>query len=78
MLDNADSLNAFLIAPRFQEAPIQHEIDVVLITHNHNNHLEVATIRWTKDRNKTLWALFVFEGSRRLLLERRYRLCKAF
>ncbi len=126
VLDNANPLNVPLIVPRFQEAPIQRkdlpEIDVVLISHDHYDHLEAATMRyladkakrfvvplgvgarleswgvpsekitelgwgdntmigdikltaepaqhyssrWTNDRNKTLWASFVFEGSRRL------------
>lgn len=126
VLDNANPLNAPLVAPRFQEAPIQRkdlpEIDVVLISHDHYDHLEAATMRyladkakrfvaplgvgarleswgvpsekitelgwgddtmvgdikliaeptqhyssrWTNDRNKTLWASFVFEGSKRL------------
>ncbi|WP_416191847.1 MBL fold metallo-hydrolase [Neisseria sp. CCUG12390] len=126
VLDNANPLNAPLIAPRFQEAPIKREdlpdIDAVLITHDHYDHLEAATMRyladkakrfiaplgvgarleswgvpsekitelgwgdaanigsvkltaeptqhyssrWTDDRNKTLWASFVLEGSKRL------------
>lgn len=126
VFDNANPLNLPLIAPRFQEAPITRdnlpEIDVVLITHDHYDHLEATTIRyladkakrfiaplgvgvrlqswgvpadkitelgwgdstrvgtvkltaeptqhyssrWTTDRNKTLWASFVFEGSQKL------------
>ncbi|MDD0823044.1 MBL fold metallo-hydrolase [Mannheimia sp. AT1] len=126
VFDNANPLNLPLIAPRFQEAPIGRkdlpQIDVVLISHDHYDHLEATTIRyladkakrfiaplgvgarlqswgvspdkitelgwgdntmigtiqltaeptqhyssrWTNDRNKTLWASFVFEGSKRL------------
>lgn len=126
VFDNANPLNLPLIAPRFQEAPITRQnlpaIDVVLITHDHYDHLEATTIRylvdkagrfvvplgvgarlefwgvpsekitelgwgddtmvgdikliaeptqhyssrWTNDRNKALWASFVFEGSKRL------------
>lgn len=126
VFDNANPLNLPLVVPRFQEAPIAREalpaIDVVLITHDHYDHLEAATIRyladkakrfvaplgvgarleswgvpsekitelgwgdhtmtgsvkltaepaqhysarWTNDRNKTLWASFVLEGSKRL------------
>ncbi|MBE9579488.1 MBL fold metallo-hydrolase [Moraxella sp. K1664] len=126
VFDNANPLNLPLIAPRFQEAPITRQnlpaIDVVLITHDHYDHLEATTIRhladkaerfvvplgvgarleswgvpsekitelgwgdstqigkikltaeptqhyssrWTNDHNKTLWASFVFEGSKRL------------
>lgn len=126
VFDNANPLNFPLVAPRFQEAPIERknlpEIDVVLITHDHYDHLEASTMRyladkakrfivplgvgarlqswgvpaekitelgwsdftmadtvkltaeptqhyssrWTNDRNKTLWASFVLEGSQRL------------
>ena len=126
VFDNANPLNLPLIAPRFQEAPISREnlpdIDVVLISHDHYDHLEATTIRhladkakrfiaplgvgarlqswgvpsekitelgwgestmvgtikltaeptqhyssrWINDRNKTLWASFVLEGSKRL------------
>ncbi|WGE85553.1 MBL fold metallo-hydrolase [Actinobacillus equuli] len=46
---NANPLDFPLIAPRFQEAPIQlknlPKLDAVLLTHDHYDHLEADTIR---------------------------------
>ncbi|MCQ9630235.1 MBL fold metallo-hydrolase [Actinobacillus suis] len=51
---NANPLNFPLIAPRFQEAPIQlknlPKLDAVLLTHDHYDHLEADTIRHLADK----------------------------
>lgn len=56
VLDNANPLNLPLIAPRFQEAPISRrhlpEIDAVLISHDHYDHLEASTMRYLADKAK--------------------------
>lgn len=56
VFDNANPINAPLIAPRFQEAPIARAdlppIDVVLISHDHYDHLEATTMRYLADKAK--------------------------
>ena len=54
VFDNAAPLNWSFVVPRIQETPIERTqlppIDVVLITHDHYDHLEAKTIRYLADK----------------------------
>lgn len=56
VFDHANPLNLPFVAPRFQEAPISREalppIDIVLISHDHYDHLEAPTMRYLADKAK--------------------------
>lgn len=54
VFDNAAPINLSFIVPRIQAAPIKREqlpaVDVVLITHDHYDHLEAKTMRYLADK----------------------------
>lgn len=56
VFDNAAPIPLPFIVPRFQPAPIKRgelpPIDVVLITHDHYDHLEAQTMRYLADKAK--------------------------